>query len=106
LAFKSSYAIRKTGDFTLLTEDIHEMEAHKFAHKLLVPSEHLEKDLLITDIWIAALTVLADQKYNVSLFVLLNRLVEISKDNYSVIQSEKNKIIKTAHGALRKLENM
>lgn len=96
---KSSYVARKKGDSTLLTEDLSEMEAHKFALSLLMPPDQLEKDFLTTNISIIDLKVLSDQKYNVSLFTLLNRLVEFSKDKYSIVQSEANKIIKTFPGS-------
>ena len=41
---------------------------------------------------------LALEKYDVSLFALVNRLVEYDKDKYTVIQSEKWEIIKTYPG--------
>lgn len=95
---KSSYYVRKRGSSTLLTEDLCEMEAHKFATILLVPPDHLKDDFENTIASLPILKNLADEKYKVSLFLLANRLIESAKDKYSMVQTESDKIIKTYPG--------
>jgi len=95
---KQTYYVRKGGSSTLLTEDIQEMEAQDFAAKLIMPQVHLNKDFVKTIASIESLKQLALEKYDVSLFALVNRLVEYAKDKYAVIQSEKWEIIKTYPG--------
>ena len=94
---KQTY-IRKSRSSTLLTEDIQAMEAQDFAAKLIMPQAHLHKDFLKTKASMESLRRLALEKYDVSVFVLLNRLVEYDKDKFAVIQSEKWKILKTYPG--------
>jgi transcriptional regulator with XRE-family HTH domain/Zn-dependent peptidase ImmA (M78 family) len=93
-----SYSVRKPGTSTLLTENIQDMEAHKFAHSLLMPLSHLKEDFINTTASLENLKKLAEYKYDVSLFSLSNRLVEAASDRYAIIQSENNKIIKTFPG--------
>ncbi|MDF2609011.1 MAG: helix-turn-helix type-3-like protein [Lachnospiraceae bacterium] len=95
---KQKYHVRKSGSSTLLTEDIHEMEAQDFASKLIMPQVHLNRDFVKTKASIESLKQLALEKYDVSLFALVNSLVEYAKDKYAVIQSEKWNIIKTYPG--------
>lgn len=95
---KSTYIVRKSGTSTLLTDDFQEMEAQDFAASLIMPQTHLVKDFVKTRANIENLKKLALEKYDVSLFALINRLVEYSKDKYSVVQSEDWKIIKTFQG--------
>ncbi|MFZ5944246.1 MAG: helix-turn-helix domain-containing protein [Bacillota bacterium] len=95
---KQKYYVRKSGSSTLLTEDIQEMEAQDFAAKLIMPQVHLNKDFIKTRASIESLKQLALEKYDVSLFALVNRLVEYAKDKYAVIQSERWEIIKTYPG--------
>ncbi|GAB6152578.1 hypothetical protein JCM17380_13280 [Desulfosporosinus burensis] len=94
---KQTY-VRKASSSTLLTEDIQEMEANDFAAKLIMPQVHLHKDFVNTRASMESLKQLALEKYDVSVFVLLNRLVEYAKDKFAVIQSEKWKILKTYPG--------
>jgi len=94
---KQTY-VRKGSSSTLLTEDIQEMEAQDFAAKLIMPQVHLHKDFVKTSASIESLKQLALEKYDVSLFSLVNRLVEYAKGKYTVIQSEKWKILKTYSG--------
>lgn len=89
---RTQYNIRKSGTSTLLVEDIQEMEAQNFAANLLMPNNQLTKDLGKTRATINTLKELA-KKYDVSLFSMLNRLVEYDKDKFAVVQSESTKII-------------
>jgi transcriptional regulator with XRE-family HTH domain len=95
---KNNYTIRKKGSSTLLTEDIFEMEANEFAVHLLMPRLHLERDLNKNEISIETLKKLADDKYKVSLFALANRLIELNKDKYALVQSSNWSIKKTYPG--------
>jgi transcriptional regulator with XRE-family HTH domain len=95
---KDTYYSRKSGNSTLLTEDTEEMEARTFGAALIMPSGELEKDFSSTKTSLYNLKQLADQKYQVSLFALCNRLVEYDTDNYAIIQSSENKINKTFPG--------
>lgn len=95
---KSTYEIRKKGTSTILTEDIEEMEAQNFAANLIMPLTEIKKDFIKVEATIESLKKLAIEKYDVSLFVLLNRLVESAKSRYSVVQSENWKILKEYQG--------
>jgi transcriptional regulator with XRE-family HTH domain len=105
---KPSYICRKytenrsisviVGESTLLTDEIQDMEAQDFAASLLIPNKELQRDFVENDIKIENLKKLADTKYEVSLFALLNRLVDFAGDKYAVIQSENYKIMKTFAG--------
>lgn len=86
------------GFSTLLTEEVEEMEAHEFASNILIPSKELINDFLDQKATIDTLKELADKKYNVSLFLLLNRLVDFKNDKYAVVQSKDSKIIKIFQG--------
>ncbi len=93
-----TYTVRKTGSSTLLTDSIQEMEAQNFAAGLIMPQVHLIKDFIKTRASIENLKKLAIDKYDVSLFLLANRLVDYSKDKYAVIQSGNSEILKTFQG--------
>lgn len=86
------------GRSTLLTEEVEEMEAHEFAFNILMPPKDLTTDFIQQNATIEKLKDLADKKYQVSLFVLLNRLVSFAEDKYAVIQSEESKMIKRFQG--------
>ncbi|WP_052352761.1 helix-turn-helix domain-containing protein [Neobacillus dielmonensis] len=86
------------GTSSLLTDEVEEMEAHKFASNLLIPSEELLKDPINQRATIEELKTIADTKYQVSLFSLLNRLVDFADDKYAVVQSQHSKIIKVYQG--------
>lgn len=86
------------GYSTLLTEEVEEMEAHEFASHILMPTRELKTDFIDKNATIEALKQLAYEKYHVSLFVLLNRLVDFADDRYAVVQSEDSKIIKIFQG--------
>lgn len=94
---KSQYSIRKSGSSTLLTEDVHQMEAQDFAASLIVPKFHLENSIK-SEVSIETLKDIATKKYDVSLFVLLNKVVQYSKDKYAVIQSKNWEVVKTFQG--------
>lgn len=96
---KTSYEIRKKGSSTLLTEDVEEMEAQQFAANLIMPSTQILKDFAKIKPTIDSLKKLASDKYDVSLFTLMNRLVKNSKDKYAVVQSESWSIITTHPGS-------
>lgn len=98
------YDIRSAGSSTLLTEDIQEIEAQDFATSLIVPEIHLE-EFINKRASIKTLKELAYRKYDVSLFVILNKLVKYSSNKYAVIQSEDRKIVKTIQGT-RQLVNV
>lgn len=87
-----------TGASTLLTEEIQEVEAQSFAHNLIMPAEEIKKDFIENEGTIEKLKKLADEKYKVSFFSLVNRLVEFAPEKYAVIQSENYKIKKTYPG--------
>ncbi|MBU9710525.1 helix-turn-helix domain-containing protein [Evansella tamaricis] len=115
---KSSYTIRKynknedknldikgdnldevpIGTSTLLTEEVEEMEAHEFAASIIMPSKELQKDFVLQTATIETLKELAGNKYKVSLFALLNQLVDFAEDKYAVVQSKDFKVIKNYQG--------
>lgn len=104
---KTSYIFRKynkpnednlVGQSSLLTEEIEDIEAQDFAANLLMPYKEISKDFIQVDASLVNLKSLADQKYQVSLFSLLNHLVKLSDGKYAVLQSENNKIIKAFQG--------
>ncbi|MDR6123481.1 transcriptional regulator with XRE-family HTH domain/Zn-dependent peptidase ImmA (M78 family) [Bacillus sp. SLBN-46] len=86
------------GHSTLLTEEVEEMEANQFALNILIPPEELITDFIEKNATIESIKELADKKYNVSLFVLLNRLVDFADEKYAVVQSKDSKIIKRFSG--------
>ncbi|WP_462413217.1 helix-turn-helix domain-containing protein [Neobacillus sp. Marseille-QA0830] len=86
------------GNSSLLTDEVEEMEAHKFASNLLIPSKELRKEPFNQRPAIEELKRMADKKYQVSLFSLLNRLVDFAIDKYAVVQSQHSKIIKVYQG--------
>ncbi|WP_017754959.1 helix-turn-helix domain-containing protein [Calidifontibacillus oryziterrae] len=106
---KSSYISRKyneadkqndnrIGHSTLLTEEIEDMEAQNFAANLLMPFNEISNDFIKVDTSLENLKSLAEQKYHISLFTLLNHLVKLSNGKYAVLQSENYRIIKTFQG--------
>lgn len=86
------------GQSTLLTEEVEEMEAHEFAFNLLIPTKELTTDFNDKNTSLQTLIKLAKEKYHVSLFVLLNRLVDFANNKYAVVQSQDSKIIKVFQG--------
>jgi Zn-dependent peptidase ImmA (M78 family) len=95
---KSHYSIRKKDSSTLLTDDIQQIEAQRFAEALIMPRIFLERDFIKTRASIESLKKLALEKYDVSLFALLNCLVQHAKRKYAVVQSENWEVIKTFQG--------
>lgn len=84
------YYYRKPGKSTLLTDKTEEMEATQFTTNLITPPEELEKDLSIYKTKHADLKnlkKLAEEKYQVSLTSLCNRLVELYSDRFATITS-------------------
>lgn len=86
------------GHSTLLTDEVEIMEANQFAFHILLPPEELTNDFIENNATIEKLKELADHKYNVSLFLLVNRLVDFADEKYAVVQSEDAKIIKRFQG--------
>jgi transcriptional regulator with XRE-family HTH domain len=101
---KSHYRVRKKDSSTLLTEDMQQVEAQRFTEALIMPRIYLERDFIKTRASLECLKKLAIEKYDVSLFALLNCLVQHAKSKYAVVQSENWKVIKTFQGA-RPLKN-
>ncbi|MCD8508766.1 MAG: helix-turn-helix domain-containing protein [Bacillus sp. (in: Bacteria)] len=86
------------GQSTLLTDEIEEMEANQFATSLLLPTLELDKDSFDGQPSLETLKSLAYEKYHVSLFLFLNRLVDYSEKKFAVVQSQDSAIIKTFSG--------
>jgi len=89
------YYLRKSGTSTLLTDKTETMEATKFSTNLLTPPLELEKDLSIykeRNGSLEELKRIAEQKYDVSLSNLCNRLVELYNDRFALIKSDMNGI--------------
>lgn len=103
---QSNYTIRKSGTSTLLTDSIQEMEAQDFACRLIMPQAQIIKDFSRTKATIENLKKLASDKYDVSLFALMNHLVKIESDSYAVVQSSQSSIIKTYPGNRPIVENL
>ena len=80
------------------TEDTLEMEALQFAAYLLMPRDILAQDLSASTVSLEALSRLAADKYDVSVFALANSLVNLYPDKFAVVQSDGKKIIKTLQG--------
>lgn len=95
---QSTYVIRKSETSTLLTDNIEDIEAQDFACRLLMPQSHLIKEFIKKRATIDSLKKLAAEKYDVSLFFLMNRLVTIASDTYAAIQSGELGILKTYPG--------
>lgn len=93
------------GHSTLLTEEVEGMEASQFAFNILMPKKELTTDFIDKIPTIENLKELAYKKYNVSLFVLLNRLVDFEDEKYAVVQSQNNKIIKKFQGRRNLVSN-
>ncbi|WP_147535162.1 helix-turn-helix domain-containing protein [Bacillus marasmi] len=85
------------GASTILIEDFEEIEANQFASNLLVPHRELKNDITNQAVNFETLKNLA-QKYEVSLFFLLNRIVEIDNKKFAVVQSENNEVKKVFQG--------
>ncbi|OPX93720.1 MAG: HTH-type transcriptional regulator ImmR [Pelotomaculum sp. PtaB.Bin104] len=94
---KSQY-FRKSDSSTLLTNDIEDIEAQQFAAAFIMPRNYIEKDLGKCKVTLDVLKKISSEKYDVSLFVLCNRLADFFKDKYAVIQSRNGQIIKTFPG--------
>jgi transcriptional regulator with XRE-family HTH domain len=91
------YYYRKSGQSTLLTDNVIEIEAGLFTTSLITPPEELEKDFYIyktVNASLQELKKLADEKYKVSLNAFCNRLVEYYKDRFAIVISSNNKITK------------
>ena len=93
------------GHSTLLTEEVEGMEASQFAFNILMPQKELKTDFIDKIPKIETLKELAYKKYNVSLFVLLNRLVDFEDEKYAVVQSQNYKIIKRFQGRRNLVSN-
>ncbi len=91
---QSQYSIRKSGTSTLLTEDVHQMEAQDFAANLIMPKIHVQ-NIIKAETTLGNLKELADKKYEVSLTFLLNRMAECAKDKYAMINSKNWSVTKT-----------
>lgn len=86
------------GESTILIEDYEEIEANQFASNLLVPHSELKNDLISQVVNFETIKNLAQTKYEVSLFFLLNRIVEIDNKKFAVVQSENNEVKKVFQG--------
>jgi len=95
---KSSFYCREKGTSTLKSEDPLEIEANEFAAALLMPGNHLKRDILGKRTPIDQLETIAINNYHVSLFALANRLVQYAPDQYALINSKDSQIIKTYPG--------
>lgn len=96
------YKARELSSFK--TEDPLEIEALQFAAYLLMPREVLEQDLQAASVSLDAISKLAAEKYEVSVFALANSLVDLHPEKYAVVQSEGLSIIKVFQG-LRPIKN-
>jgi transcriptional regulator with XRE-family HTH domain len=85
------------GESSLLTEEIEEMEAHQFASTLLIPTNHLTMEFTNKVVNIETVQQFAE-KYHVTLFMFLNRLVDFAPEKYAVVQSDGSKIMKRFQG--------
>ena len=98
---KETYYHRRHGASTTTSEDIESQEAMMFAKSLLTPSKMLEEDfskLPSGEINIEYLEDLAINKYDVSVTMFCNRLVEFDKTRFNVITS-KNGVIENVHSS-------
>ncbi|MFS1519704.1 helix-turn-helix domain-containing protein [Bacillus sp. SCS-151] len=86
------YYIRKGNKSTLETEDTEQMEASSFASELLTPKYELEKDFKAlnerNNVSIKEVKSLADDKYQISMSSLCNRLTEYNNKKFSIIYSK------------------
>lgn len=87
-----------TGKSTLLTEEVAEMEAHEFAFRVLIPTKEIQRDFVDQKATINKIMELSSEKYGVSLFLLVNRLVDFAPKKYAVVQSKNNEVIKVFQG--------
>ncbi|KAB2370985.1 helix-turn-helix transcriptional regulator [Bacillus sp. RM2(2019)] len=95
------YYCRKSKNSSLLTEHTEEMEARQFAADLITPNKELKKDFSIyneKNVSLVELKKLADEKYQVSLYSLCNRLVDFNSKRFAVIESKDLKINKVVSG--------
>jgi Zn-dependent peptidase ImmA (M78 family) len=74
------------------------MDANQFAFNILMPPDELTKEFIENNATIEKLKELADNKYNVSLSLLVNRLVDFADEKYAVVQSEVSIMIKSFPG--------
>lgn len=95
---KSVFYCRSYGTSSLKTLDVLEMEANRFAAALLMPRLHLERDIINRRPSIKQLESLAHEKYRVSLFALVNMLIECTGNRYALVNSRNNKIEKAYQG--------
>jgi transcriptional regulator with XRE-family HTH domain/Zn-dependent peptidase ImmA (M78 family) len=85
------------GVSSLLTQEIEEMEAHQFASTLLIPTNHLTMEFTNKVVNIETVQHFAE-KYHVTLFMFLNRLVDFAPEKYAVVQSDGSNIMKRFQG--------
>ena len=93
-----NYMIRRNGTSSLHTDDIQEIEAQKFASYLLMPTDEVITNITHENLSLERIKTIAYSKFDVSLFALLNQLVDINKDRFSVVQSSEKKIKKVYQG--------
>ncbi|MFF2876139.1 helix-turn-helix domain-containing protein [Gottfriedia sp. NPDC057991] len=100
---QTSYYYRKDGKSTVTTDEVVEIEAMSFATSLIAPPEILEKDLSkfsAGNVSLKVLEQLAKEKYEISLNVLCNRLVEYDKDRFAVVKSSNFKVEQVFSGKM------
>ena len=88
---------RKKGS-TLLTDNIQDVEANRFAAALIMPKSQLERDFIKNSPTWESIKELAQNKYDVSAFALANSLVDLSKEHFAIIQSKDWMITKSYQG--------
>lgn len=96
---KSMFSCRKYGTSSLKTDDVMEMEANRFAAALLIPKLHLEKEIFEKRPTLEQLEALANEKYHVSLFALINVLIEYTGQKHALINTGSKIIEKTFQGS-------
>jgi Zn-dependent peptidase ImmA (M78 family) len=98
---EARYYMRKNNESTLQTEDTDLIEAISFATNLLTPPHELTNDFKMlnekNEVSIREIKKLANEKYQVSLSSLCNRLSEYNPKKFSVVYSKDFYIKKTHH---------
>ncbi|OXS56435.1 transcriptional regulator with XRE-family HTH domain [Bacillus sp. V-88] len=98
---EARYYMRKNKESTLQTKNTDLIEAILFATNLLTPLDELNNDFKIlnkkNEVSIREIKKLADEKYQVSLSSLCNRLSEYNPKKFSVVYSKDFFITKTYH---------
>lgn len=98
---KETYYHRKNGSSTTTSENMESQEAMMFATSLLTPSKILEEDfssLPSGEIDIHYLESLANDKYDVSVTMFCNRIVEFDKQRFHLVTS-KDGVIDKVHSS-------